>query len=39
MVILVCSRIFPGIRALFPFHPEFLEMNPRVERGLEEIKC
>ena len=36
---ILCSQTFPGILALFPFHPEFLEMNlnPRLERDLEEM--
>jgi hypothetical protein len=35
-MVVICSQTFPGIRPLFPFHPEFSEMNPRVERALVE---
>ena len=34
---IIYSQTFPGIRALFPFHSEFLEMNPRMERNLDEM--
>ena len=36
---ILCSQTFPGILALFLFHPEFFEMNlhPRMERDLDEM--